>query len=100
MFAIRSQIGRADLIGKTPQLVKICSQKFIQELVRRAVPGLGLSQLQVPPNAIAARVETEYFEVDRTGACWNSIIDTRHVGVYVPGEFPAPEIELLVVLET
>jgi len=44
-------------------------------------------------------VETEYFEVDRTGACWNSILDTRKVGVYVPGDLPSPEIELLVILE-
>ncbi len=100
VFAIRAGLGRADLIARTPQLVKICSHKFIHELVRRAVQGLGLSQLSVPPAAVAARVETEYFEVDRTGACWNSIVDSRQVGVYVPGEFPAPEIELLVVLET
>jgi type VI secretion system protein ImpJ len=99
VFAIHAEMGRADLIASTPRLVKVCSQKYIQELVKRAVQGLGLSQLPVPPAAISARVETEYFEVDRTGACWNSILDTRRVGVYVPGDLPSPEIELLVILE-
>jgi type VI secretion system protein ImpJ len=100
VFAIRSRLRRADLLAKTPEMIKICSRKFIQQLVKRAVPALALNHLQVVPAAISARVETEYFEVDRIGGCWNSIVDTRQVGVYVPGDFPDPEIELLVILET
>lgn len=100
ILAIRSATGVAELISKTPQLVKVCSKKFIEELVKRAVAGLALTHVPVPPSAISARVETQYFEISKAGACWNTLVDTKMAGVYVPGEFSEPEIELLVVLDT
>ena len=60
---------------------------------------MGLTHLAVPPPAIPARVETQYFGISRSGPCWDHIAQTRRVGVYVPGEFPNPEVEILVVLE-
>jgi type VI secretion system protein ImpJ len=100
ILGIRSPIGEADLIGKTTQLLKICSAKFVPELVRRALPGLALSHLQVPPAAIAANVETQYFSISRTGPCWEHIMQTHNVGIYVPGELPSPEMDLIVLLES
>jgi type VI secretion system protein ImpJ len=100
MLGIRSPVGEADLIAKTLQLVKVCSSQFVPELVKRALPGLALSHRQVPPAAIAAKVDSQYFVVNRSGPCWEHIMKTRSVGVYVPGELPSPEIELIVLLES
>jgi type VI secretion system protein ImpJ len=100
VFAIRSKIGEAELMARTPQLVKICTPPFVRELVRRALPGMALTHLPVPPPAISARVETQYFGISRTGPCWDHMVQTRRAGVYVPGEFPNPEVEILVVLES
>jgi type VI secretion system protein ImpJ len=99
ILGMHSQIGEAELISRTTQLVKICSSKFISELVKRAVSGLTLSHMQVPPAAIPVKVESQYFTISRTGPCWESIMQTRNVGVYVPGELPSPELELIVLLE-
>jgi type VI secretion system protein ImpJ len=44
-------------------------------------------------------VDTQYFGVTKSGPCWDHIQQTRRVGIYVPGELPEPELELLVVLE-
>ena len=100
VFAIRSKVGEAELMARTPQLVKICTPPFVRELVRRALPGMALTHLPVPPTAISARVETQYFGISRSGPCWDHMVQTRRVGVYVPGEFPSPEVEILVVLES
>ncbi|MGA2328095.1 MAG: type VI secretion system baseplate subunit TssK [Bryobacteraceae bacterium] len=100
IFAIRSKIGEGDLIERTPRLVKICSKDFVPRLVQRALPGLSLTQIPIPPAAISPRLETQYFAANRAGPCWDHIVLTRQVGVYVPGEIPQPEIELLVVLES
>lgn len=100
MLGIRSPVGESDLIAKTLQLVKVCSSQFVPELVKRALPGLGLSHRQVPPAAIAAKVDSQYFVINRSGPCWEHIMKTRNVGVYVPGELPSPEIELIVLLES
>jgi len=100
VFAIRSPIGEVELIGRTPQLVKFCSKLFVPELVKRALPGMGLGHLPVPPTAISAKVETQYFAINKGGPCWDHVVQTKHIGVYVPGEIPDPSLELLVILES
>ena len=99
VLAIRSPIGEVELISRTPQLVKLCSKLFVPELVKRALPGMPLAHLPVPPSAISARLDTQYFAVNRGGPCHEHINQTRQVGLYVPGEIPNPELELLVILE-
>jgi len=100
MLGIRSPVGEGDLIAKTLQLVKVCSAQFVPELVKRALPGLALAHRQVPPAAIAAKVDSQYFVINRAGPCWEHIMKTRNVGVYVPGELPSPQVELIVLLES
>jgi type VI secretion system protein ImpJ len=100
ILGIRSPVGEGELISRTLQLVKFCSAQFVPELVKRALPGLGLTHMQVPPAAIAAKVDSQYFIVNRSGPCWEHILQTRNVGVYVPGELPSPEMELIMILES
>lgn len=99
VFGIFSKVGQVEIISKTPQVVKICSQEFVPRLVQRALPGMGLTHLPVAPSAIPAKVDHEYFSVAKAGPCWDHIVQTRFIGVYVPGELPDPALELLVVLE-
>jgi type VI secretion system protein ImpJ len=99
ILEIHSRIGEADLIERTPKLVKICSARFVLELIKRALPGLPLNHLAVAPPQIAARVESQYFSVSRGGPCWDHLVQTRQVGIYVPGEIPTPELSLIVLLD-
>jgi len=99
VLGIHSDAGEAEVIGRTPQLVKVCSSKFVGELVKRALAGLELTHLPLPPGAIHAKVETQYFGIARSGPFWDHIVQTKRVGVYVPGELPNPELELFVVLD-
>jgi type VI secretion system protein ImpJ len=89
-----------DIIGRTPQLVKVCSSSFVAQLVRRALPGLALTHMPTPPPAVSARVDFQYFSISKGGPCWDHIVQTRQVGVYVPGDLPEVELALLVVLES
>jgi type VI secretion system protein ImpJ len=73
---------------------------YVGRLVDRALPGLGLTYLQVPPPAVSRRVDAQYFGVSQSGPCWEHIVQTRQVGIYVPGDLPDPELELLVVLDS
>ena len=98
LLAIRARMGDAELMAKAPPLIKVCSPAFVRELVKRALPGLALTHVPVPPPAVPARVETQYFGLSKGGPCWDHMNQTRKVGAYVPGEFPNPEIEILVVL--
>jgi type VI secretion system protein ImpJ len=99
VFGIHSEVGEAELIVRTPQLVKVCSARFVGELVRRAMAGLALTHLPVPPPAISARVEAQYFGISKDGPFWDHIVQTKRVGIYVPADLPGAELELLVVLD-
>jgi len=99
ILAMGSSVGEAEVMTKAPYLVKVCSSQFVGELVKRAMPGLPLIHMPVPPVAISARPDMQYFGISKSGPCWNHIADTRQVGIYVPNELANPAIELLVVLE-
>src|SRR5256885_1610371 len=94
ILGLNSPIGEAQVILKTPQAIKLCSSKYVGELVKRALPGLTLTHMQVPPSAISAKVDLQYFSVTQAGPCWDHIVQTRSVGIYVPAELPRPEMEL------
>lgn len=99
ILGIRAQTAESVIILQTPRLVKVCSRDFIERLVQGAHPGLELIHLPIPPAEIQTRTEMQYFSISRVGPCWQQIARIKQVGVYVPGEFPAPEIELIVILE-
>ncbi|MGD0225741.1 MAG: type VI secretion system baseplate subunit TssK [Terriglobia bacterium] len=100
MISVHADLGDADVINRTLQLVKICSAQFVPQLVKRALPGMALAHVPVPPSAVARRVESQYFSIGRAGPCWDHIVQTRRVGIYIPGDIPNPEIELIVILES
>lgn len=99
VFAIRSRVKEAELMTRVPQVVKICTPPFVRELVKRSLPGMELVHLAHPPQAIPVTSETQYFGIGRSGPCWDHMLQTRRIGVYVPGELPSPEVEILVALD-
>lgn len=99
ILGIRSALGESDLMRKVPQLVKVCSARFVPELVKRAVPGMTLTHLPVPPAAVRAEADMQYFSIETTGPCWEHILQTRSVGVYIPGEITHPVFEMIVIVE-
>ena len=95
-----TNLGEAELISGTPALVKVCSARFVPELVKRALPGMKLTHAPNPPSSLAPRITNQYFTVNRTGPCWDHLMETRRVGIYIPGDIPNPEVELLVLLDS
>src|SRR5271157_2202504 len=94
VVAGRGEGGEGEIGGERGGLRKICSKDVLPELVKTALPGLGLVHLPIPPSAIAPKVEFQYFGISRTGNSWEHIVQTRKIGVYVPDDLPGAEIEL------
>jgi type VI secretion system protein ImpJ len=99
VLGVRAAMGEADLIVRGPILVKVCSAKFVGELVKRAMAGLTLTHMPAPPNAVPTKVDGQYFAVSREGPFWDHILQTKRIGIYVPGELPEAELELFVLLD-
>jgi type VI secretion system protein ImpJ len=98
-LGIRSSAGDATLVAQVPQLVKVCSAKFTPELVRRAYPGLTLEHVPAPPPSISPRLDSQYFAITKGGPCWETLVQTAEIGVYVPDSLPGAEIEVRVAVE-
>lgn len=96
-LGVQADQDRGGLADAVPRLVKVCSAKHIVRLVRSAHPALPLTHLPSPPSSLAPRVGTEYFRIDKEGPCWQSIVDSGGVGLYLPGSLADAELELKIV---
>jgi type VI secretion system protein ImpJ len=99
IFGVRSDIAESALIRLAPNLVKLCSGEGVTKLVQRALQGLELIPLPVPPTALAAQADMVYFSIGMTGPCWQHILATRQVGVYLPGELGNATFEVTILTE-
>jgi len=97
-LALKSDLPPAELIRRAPQLVKVSSANQIDQLITRALPGLELVHVANPPGAIPIKVGHQYFRLTKAGPEWQGITRARNVAAYLPGEFPNPEVQMLVVL--
>ncbi len=97
-LAISADLRDADLITRVPQLAKLCSSTYVEQLVRQALPGLRLTHVPSPPKAIPVKLRYQYFSIDRTGPVWDSVTRGRNLAVYLPGEVPNPSMELVILL--
>ena len=97
-LAISADAPPADIIARGPHLIKICSSDYIDHLVQRALPGLALTHVPNPPAAIAMKLDYRYFSLSQAGGPWEAITRARNLAAYVPGDFPNPQMELIILL--
>ena len=97
-LAVNAESSQAEIAGKTPQLVKVCSASHIEHLVRNALPGVPLAYLATPPSAIPAKLNYQYFSLNQAGPAWEVIQRARNLAAYVPGDLPNPQLELIILL--
>lgn len=99
ILGIRSDIAGSNVMRLTPTLIKICSAQGVGSLLKRALPGLELIHLPTPPAVIDPQADTHYFTIGQGGPCWEHILATKQVGIYVPGELGKAFFEITVITE-
>jgi type VI secretion system protein ImpJ len=97
-LAVNANMNEAELIGKAPYLLKVCSATHIDHLVTQALPGVTLTHTPRPPAEIPVKLNYQYFSLNQSGVAWEAVTRARNLAAYVPGDFPAPQLELLVLL--
>ncbi|MBC7925469.1 MAG: type VI secretion system baseplate subunit TssK [Bryobacteraceae bacterium] len=97
-LAIRSDVARAELIDRTPHLVKASSLDSVEHLVQQALPGIALTHVATPPAALPVKLDYEYFGLSQHGTAWESVKKARNFTVYVPSELHNPDLELIILL--
>ncbi len=97
-LAIQAEMPQAELTARVPGLIKMCSASHVEHLVRQALPGVPLSHVPSPPNAIPVKMNYQYFSLSQTGVAWEAVGRSRNIAAYVPGEIPNPVMELIILL--
>jgi type VI secretion system protein ImpJ len=97
-LALNAEMSEAELINKAPQLIKICSATHIEHLVRQALPGITLTHVPRPPASIPIKLSYQYFSLNQAGGPWEAVQRARNLAAYVPGDFPNPQLELVILL--
>lgn len=97
-LSVSADMNEGDLIGKAPYLIKTCSATHIEHLVRQALPGVPLTHIPRPPSAIPVKLTAQYFSLNQSGVAWEAVVRSRNLAAYVPGDFPAPQLELIILL--
>jgi type VI secretion system protein ImpJ len=44
------------------------------------------------------KLNYHYFALSQTGVAWEAITRSRNLAAFVPGDFPAPQLELIILL--
>ena len=98
-LAVNAEMKAADLVERAPQLIKVASASHIEMLVRMALNGVPITYVPSPPASIPVKMNYHYFSLSQGGSgAWESIVRARNFAVHVPGEFPNPQLELLILL--
>jgi len=97
-LAVAAEMNEGELISRAPMLMKVCSANHIEHLVRQALPGVPLTHVPKPPSAIPVKLNCQYFSLNQTGVAWEAIVRARNLAVYAPGDFPRPQLELIILL--
>jgi type VI secretion system protein ImpJ len=97
-LAVSAETSQADLIGRAPLLMKVCSANHIEHLVKHALPGMQLTHVVSPPTAIPVKLNYQYFSLNQTGLAWEAVVRARNLAAYVPGDIPNPQLELVILL--
>ncbi len=97
-LAVRSGANQSGIAEKVPKLVKVGSANHIDHMVRQALPGVGLTNVPIPPGAVPVKLDFEYFSLQQSGPEWDAVVRGRNLAAYMPAEIPNPELELVILL--
>ncbi|PID40773.1 MAG: type VI secretion system baseplate subunit TssK [Proteobacteria bacterium] len=96
-LAIETESDPQALLQSIEQVAKVSSREYLPILIARALPGIRLEYLQVPPQELPRRINTLYFQIDHHNDQWNQVQNGNNLAMYwdtAPGDIKA---ELMIV---
>ena len=97
-LAITVEGRSTEVPSRAPSLLKLSTAGQLDTLIRQALPGIALTYVPNPPSAVSVKLNHHYFLLQKSGAEWDKVVRSRNIAAYVPAEFQAPQLELVIVL--
>lgn len=96
-LALRTSAEPAEFLLSLETAAKLSAREHLPVLAARALPGIGLSHLPVPPQELPRRADTHYFAVDSTGDQWHLVEREHTLALHWTGAPADLEVELMTV---
>lgn len=96
---IKVDIPPRELLRLLTETGKICSREEMEELRRRALPGLTIDYLDTPPEELARRAHCSYFVMDHHHHLWRRIEQRQNIAVFCELPPEQTEMQLLVIFD-
>lgn len=100
LMSVKGGDTQGDLITEIPRQLKIASNREVDLLIGRALPGIRLNYSPTPPKTITRKSGYFYFTLDPKSDFWEDVRQSKLLAIYVPGLLSGLEIELVAVEET
>lgn len=78
-------------------VAKLCAREHLPILIARALPGVGLEHLPVPPQELPRRAHSIYFAIDYHSDLWALVEKGRNIALYWDNAPEDLDVELMVV---
>ncbi len=78
-------------------VAKLSAREHLPILIARALPGIGLEHLPVPPQELPRRAHSIYFAVDHHSDLWALVEKGHNIALYWDNAPEDLEVELMVV---
>jgi len=96
-IVVETEAEPEKVLSSLQGIAKIGSRESLPLLIARALPGVGLEHLPVPPQELPRRSHCLYFQVNHHSDQWANVVSSKNIGLYwdnAPDDFKA---ELMVV---
>jgi type VI secretion system protein ImpJ len=96
-LAIETEADPKMILQSMGQVAKVSCREYLPILIARALPGIGLEYLQVPPQELPRRVNTLYFQIDNHAEQWAQVQKGANLAIYWDTAPEDLKAELMVV---
>ena len=96
-LAVKSAEDPEQIRQSMEMAAKLSSREYLPILIARALPGIRLQYLSVPPQELPRRANAHYFQVDAHGDQWTAVEQGRNLALYWDNAPEDAEVELMVV---
>ncbi len=81
-MAVATEADPQAILQSMEQIAKVSCREYLPILIARALPGIRLEYLQVPPQELPRRANTLYFQIDTHSEQWAQVQTGNNLAVY------------------
>ncbi len=96
-LVLQTSRSESTLLEEINNVVKLCSLDCVFTLVARALPGIPLEHVPVPPPGLPKKKDTYYFRIDREDKLWDYVQREKNIALAWEGYPEDLKVEVVVM---